>query len=83
MADGIFGLAPAGRLEATRGESFRFLFPQGKVVAKAVYRDGGRKPGISCLGSKQVARSILEVVAVVIFVMSASDQSAEEDKDKH
>ena len=29
------------------------------------------------------ARRSLEVVAVVIFVMSASDQSAEEDKDKH
>ena len=40
--------------------------------------------GLQASCSKQgVVCAFVEVVAVVIFVMSASDQSAEEDKDKH
>ena len=67
------------------GKVSGFCFPKERLLRRPfiVTEDENQEFLVWAPSKLLEARRSLEVVAVVIFVMSASDQSAEEDKDKH
>ena len=76
---------PRGDSRQLEGKVSGFCFPKERLLRRPfiVTEDENQEFLVWAPSKLLEARRSLEVVAVVIFVMSASDQSAEEDKDKH
>ena len=76
---------PRGDSRQLEGKVSGFCFPKERLLRRPfiVTEDENQEFLVWAPSKLLEARRSLEVVAVVIFVMSSGDQSAEEDKDKH